>query len=273
MLVAAFSRAYLFPVRIWHAAADVLPDVPSEPVIREGSVVHGRLTHELCEDSSGWQFRPCARLRRSNGRFLVGFGTPFLILFAAVLTWVLHSQVGFANWFIAALCAVTATLVCGGTATLLIGLTMRADYRRHCLLLIPCHRGDLELELSPEPNVENSDLHEGLKWVFLGDAVRQHATIPRDTLAAVQLCPWKLKIGRSEIASAVQGVLVLASADKKYLRLPILLTSDFVGAARLMRRLADTLHVPFLFSADAAGWKEEAARAKTRPALRAGGTT
>ena len=46
------------PAHIRHAAASVLPSVPQEPVTREGSVVHGRLTHELTEDASGWQLRP-----------------------------------------------------------------------------------------------------------------------------------------------------------------------------------------------------------------------
>jgi hypothetical protein len=34
-------------VRVRHAADDVLADVPREPVLWEGSVMHGRLTHEL----------------------------------------------------------------------------------------------------------------------------------------------------------------------------------------------------------------------------------
>jgi hypothetical protein len=50
-----------------------------------------------------------------------------------------------------------------------------------------------------------------------------------------------------------------------------LLTGDVVGAARLMQRLAQMLQVPYLFGADSTGWKEEEARAKRRPPLRAGG--
>jgi hypothetical protein len=54
------------------------------------------------------------------------------------------------------------------------------------------------------------------------------------------------------------------------LRLPITLTSDSAGAARLMQRLAATLEVPYLFAADAAGWQAEEARAAKRPSLRVG---
>ncbi len=66
--------------------------------------------------------------------------------------------------------------------------------------------------------------------------------------------------------------MVLASSDRaEYRRLPILLTGDFAGAARLMQRLARTLQVPYLFCGDAAGWKMEETRAKNRPPLRSGG--
>jgi hypothetical protein len=73
---------------------------------------------------------------------------------------------------------------------------------------------------------------------------------------------------------AVQGLLVLASREEAvYRRLPILLTGDSVGAARLMQRLAYALHVPYLFCADAEGWRAETMRANGRPALRVGGIT
>jgi hypothetical protein len=75
-----------------------------------------------------------------------------------------------------------------------------------------------------------------------------------------------------EYTHAARGVLVLHfAANIAYPRLPILLTSDVRGAARLMQRLALTLCVPYLFHANEAGWQAEAKRAKIRPALRAGG--
>jgi hypothetical protein len=67
-------------------------------------------------------------------------------------------------------------------------------------------------------------------------------------------------------------LLVLQPADgAAYWRVPILLTGDFVGAARLVGQLADVLGVPYVFNADAAGWKAEAARAHSRPPQRVGG--
>jgi hypothetical protein len=263
------------PIRIHHAAPDVLPDVPKEPVVCEGSVVHGRLTHELCETSQGWEFRPAGNGWRNDKRFLLGFGIPFLILFSGALTWVLHSQLNVANWLLAAVCGTVATAVCGGSAFLLIGLLIRSGYRRLSRLTIPRNGNDLEVESAEAPSLEKADLAEGLKWLFIGETRRQRLTIPRELIVAVQLCPWKFVMASSggrESTWAVQGLMVLASSDRAvYHRLPVLLTGDFVGAARLMRILADTLQVPYLFCADAAGWKAEEIRAKNRPPLRIGG--
>ena len=76
-----------------------------------------------------------------------------------------------------------------------------------------------------------------------------------------------------EATWAVQGLLVLASpAETVYHRLPLMLTANFAGAARLMERLAATLGVPYLYDADAAGWQAEARRAKDRPQLKVGGS-
>jgi hypothetical protein len=56
--------------------------------------------------------------------------------------------------------------------------------------------------------------------------------------------------------------------EGSYRRLPILLTSDFAGAAQLMEQLAATLRVPYLYCADADGWRTEARSATKRPPLR-----
>lgn len=264
----------LRPARVRHASPDVLPNVSTEPVSLAGSVVHGRLTHELSEEAQAWQFRPAGHLWRNDKRFLFGFGAPFLLFFAGLLTWVFHTQQNIASWFVSAAYAIAVTALCGGSAFLLIGMMMRSGYRRLCRLSIPRDGSDLELDSPEEPKLEQADLLEGLTWVLLGATKRQRLTIPRALVQAVQLCPWKFVLagsGQRQITWAVQGLIVLASSGTEYRRLPILLTGDCVGAARLMQRLAETLRVPYLFSADAAGWRTETARAKTRPSLRAGG--
>lgn len=155
-------------------------------------------------------------------------------------------------------------------------MVMRSGYRRLARLTIPRNGNELELDSSAEPNLEKADLRQGLEWIFLGETKRQRLTLPRELVGAVQLCPWKFVVASSggrQITWAVQGLLVLASSEEAvYHRLPILLTSDFGGAARLMQRLALTLNVPYLFCADAEGWQAEEIRAKTRPPLRAGGS-
>jgi hypothetical protein len=245
-------------------------------VICEGSVVHRRLTHELYEDVRGWQFRPSERLWRNDKGLLFGFGIPFMVFFVAITTWSLHNLPQVGGWVAAAFWATCLTAICGGLVFLVIALVLRAGYRRLSWLTIPRNGSDLELDSPEEPNPEKVDLGEGLKWVFLGESKRQRLSIPRELVVAVQLCPWKYVVssGEQRTTWAVQGLLVLASSKEAVNhRLPILLTSDFVGAARLMQRLAYALHVPYLFCADADGWRAEVMRAEGRPALRVGGIT
>ena len=269
------TGSIISPARVRHASADVLPDVPREPVIREGSILYGRLTHELCEDPQGWRFRPAAYLWRNDKGFLLGCGIPFMVLFAALATWVLHSQTNIASWPVAAVLGIFATAVCGGPVLAILLIGLRSGYRQLSGLTIPRNGNALELDSPKEPNLEKPDLTESLKWVFLPETKRQRLSIPRELVVAIQLCPWKYVVmhsGSRDMAWAVQGLLVLASSDEAvYHRLPILLTSDFVGAARIMQRLAETLHVPYLFCADAEGWKAEKIRANKRPPLRSGG--
>lgn len=264
-------NAWLRPPRVRHAAADVLPNVPSEPVPREGSVMHGRLTHELIDVGRGaWQFRPAEKLERMDRNFMLGFGIPFLIVFAGLLTWSFHKQNGW-EWTQAAVAAIGVTLLCGGSAFGLIALVMRAGYRRLGRLDIAGDGGDLELDLPQEPDAAQADLAEGLRWIFVGDTKRQRLSIPRRLVAAVQLCPWEFRM-RDSTTWGVQGLLVLTPAtDGRHPRLPIVLTSDCARAARILRQLADVLEVPFLFNADAAGWQAEKERAKSRPPLKCGG--
>lgn len=272
-LAAAFAN--FVPVRVRHAAPDILRDVPREPVICEGSLVRGRLTHKLVRDADAWLFRPAENILRNDLRFLVGFGVPFMATCAGIASWVAHDDLHVGGWPLAVVCGNLAAVVFVVPALFLIGMLMRGGYRQLCRLSIPLSGGDLELDSPEPPDPDKMDLLSGLKWVFQTEAKRHRLTIARELVSAVQVCPWKYVISGqdgTEVTWAVQGLLVLSSAGEAgYYRLPILLTNDFVGASRLMQRLADTLHVPYLYCADAAGWKAESLRAKTRQPLRSGG--
>lgn len=275
IVLAACIYRRVSPVSVQHAPADALPELSREPVIREGSVVYGRATYELAEEPQRWHFRPARRHRRNDLVFLVGFGVPFLTVFAALLSWVLHERMDVGDWHSAILLAVVATLLTGGSALAGIGTLMRAAHRSLGSLSIPRHGADLELQLPAPTHPDQVDLIAGLGRAFVGESNWRHLTIPREQVVAVQLCPWRYALksnNRTTHTWAVQGVLVIeGSGDERYERLPMVLTSDHGAAARLMQRLAATLEVPYLFYADAEGWQAERRAAKTRPPIRSGG--
>ncbi len=249
VLVSA-TRGIVSPARVRHAAPSVLANVTREPVIRRGSVVHGRLTHELIESAHGWQFRPRPDLWRTDKGFLFGFGIPFLVLASGLLSWIIHRYL--ASWPLSIFCTIPAIAVSAGTALVVVSMLMRASYRSLCCLSIPRNGDDLQLDSPEEPDRNDPDLIAGLEWILPGETKNVRLLIPIQRIIAVQLCPWKYAVGGpggKEITWADQGALVLASSpDVPSSCLPILLTSDFVGAARLMQKLADILHVPYLFS-------------------------
>ena len=135
-VLAAAVKMICWPVYVRHAAPDVLPDVPAEPVVCEGSVVMAVSRMNCARTTKAGNF---ARRQTSGNdkRFLLGFGVPFLLLFSGLLTWVLHSQMKVAGWTASAVCGTLATAVCGGTALLLAGMLMRSGYRRLSTLTIP----------------------------------------------------------------------------------------------------------------------------------------
>lgn len=263
---ATFRRMY-----VRHAAADVLANVPREPVIVEGANVHGRLTHEFVETIDGWHFRPASRNWRNDRRFMLSFGMPFLLLAAGLFSWCLHRDGTARSWPMAILAGTFLTVSIGGTVFWVMAVMLRWSYGRLSTLFIT--RGGDWLKFEGPTPVEHD--RDWLKYGFAGNPQRQTLSIPSARLVAVQLCPWKFVMGSTHHRSvtwAVQGLLVLSADElEHYERLPILLSSDATGAARLMRRLADVLSVPYLFHADAAGWQEEEARAATRAPLRSGG--
>jgi hypothetical protein len=263
------------PARVRHAARDVLPLVPREPVVAESTIVQGRLRHELVVGAHAAELRPARRAQLADRLLLYGFGGPFLLGFAALLSWVFHSRMHLFGWPLAIVTGVTLTLLGGLPCFFVIGRLMLGTHRQLARLTAPLNGDALTLEAPPPPDLGSGDPAAGLRWLFGGPEERTRETIPRRAVVAVQLCPWKHVsggAGERSVTWAAQGLLVLADANRSgYRRLPLLATGDFAGAARLMGRLAHALRVPFLFDADAQGWRDEAARAKSRSPLRAGG--
>lgn len=248
---------------------DALGDVPREPVLAENSIVLDQVLQHLVETANGWHFGPAWHYWRIERRFMIGFAVPFSLVFAGVFSWCLH-DVGIARtWTVAILAGTLLTAVSVGSAFGLSWTLQHWQYDRLVSLEIPRGGDLLDLE-RPMPG----DARDPLKYGPLGNPARQQVQLLRSRLIAVQLCPWKFVVDKSRYTGsvkAVQGLLVL-SGDKadQIERVPILLTSETHGAAKLLRRLADVLEVPFLFHAGAAGWQEEESRAKTRLPLSSG---
>jgi hypothetical protein len=181
---------------------------------------------------------------KQDARFFLGFGIPFL----AVMTWSFGSASGLPRG-IAPLLAVAAVLAFS-LLCMVINALLRSGYSGLSRCVVPRDGGDVEIDLGKFDVSDNPNPGE-----------------------ALQACPWKLVIGNQRdqlTAMALQGVVVVRGSEG-FVRLPLMLTGDFRGAARLLRGVAEVLEVPYLFHGDAEGWNQERRRAQCRPRLKAGG--
>ncbi len=252
------------PDRIRHARPEAFPGISDEPVVTVHPTVIGRLSHELVETHHGWEFRGSGQLAQQDVFYFIGFG----VLFLLAMIWPLGSAMGVA-WGIAALLPMTAGL----GFVFIIALALRSGYSALSRCVVPRDGGDVEIDLVKFELSENPNPGEALQVLFGGNAKREIRTIPRVSIAAIQACPWKLVIGdqRDQLTvMALQGVLVVRGSAG-FERLPLMLTGDFRGAARLLQRVAEVLEVPYFFHGDVEGWNEELSRAQSRPRLKAGG--
>lgn len=138
VLALAIDRC-LRPRYIRHAAADVLPRVPSAPVLQEGSVVHLRQPYELTESADGWHYGGRTNLWRQDKVFLYGFGIPFSVIFAALLSWAWHRELNAGGWPLAIVGAVVVTTVCDGLRRFGVLASRHDDARQSSPAVQPGH--------------------------------------------------------------------------------------------------------------------------------------
>lgn len=255
--------AAVAPRRVRHASAATLPEVSREPVVWEGLVVQWRVVQELQATPEGWELRPSRAFWRLHGWFLPVFGVTFCPAFAGLLSYLVRDQWHVPNWPLALLLGGTITALCGGPVFLIVAFHQRYIARRLGRLGAP-HDGELQLELAtavPTTTVSellNSELLNGdVASRPTGKTKRQLLAIPRHRVVAVQVCPCKATLtGRSHrtCTRGLQGLLVLNTLRDGYARVPLLVSMDCLGTARLMQALAERLNVPFLFAGDSAAW-------------------
>lgn len=266
------GQKIIWPAYIQHTSQERRPDLAWAPVVWEGQHVIGRATHELIQDHAGWKYGLSRKMVFGDKLIVFGFGIPFLIAFAALLSWMFYQNERMP--LPTAIASATAiTVFCGVTTFLFIGLLIFGHHGRLCLISIPNSESLVEVEFSPKTNPKTAAITD----LFLGKPERIQLRIRRDQIDAVQLGPWNYVAGDSSEKTrcdAVQGVLVLRDMESdEFQRLPILLTMDYREAAKLMRDLAVALQVPFFFYADAQGWQAELHHSQDRPPLKYGGVS
>jgi hypothetical protein len=266
-------NSILLPKRIRHAPLSSLPGVPTGPVVCEYAAFSGWVRYELESTEGGWELRPSARQWREMRWLWIGFGIFCFLGGMAFLSRIFHDRGEF-GWPGAIVLATIAAYVIVGVTWGLIAEMTRAERRRMTTLTYCEARKELMLETPRFRSSKQDEPAFSGAWTVASEGKRQRLVIPRQLVAAVQLCPWKYRVSsHSEESSswAVQGVLVLKlQPHRGFERVPMLVTNDYVGAARLMQRAAERLDVPFLFCADADGWAAEDARADDRASRKTG---
>lgn len=266
------GQRIIWPAYIQHTSQALRPDLAWAPVVWEGQHVIGRATHELIQDHEGWKYGLSRKMIFGDKLIVFGFGIPFLIAFAAILSWFFHQNNEMP--LPTAIASATAiTVFCGVTTFLFIGLLIFGYHSRLCLISIPNSESLVEVEFSPKTNPKTAAITD----LLLGQPERIQLRIRRDQIDAVQLGPWNYVAGDSSEKTrcdAVQGVLVLRDMESNdFQRLPILLTQNYREAAQRMRDLATILKVPFFFYANAEGWQTELRQSQDRPPLKYGGVS
>ncbi len=273
-VVAVAIRRLFWPLRIRHALPAVLPGVPDEPVLFDGLMVHSHSKLKIVENAEGWDMQPARDRSISDRMILTVIGILAFTACAGTVSGILHDQLN-AKWPAAIAGGAIATLLFAIPMIVCLRILVRLSYRRLCRMSVSRRGDEISLELPEIPETTRKDLGAALRWAFSPEDKRTFVVVPRSSLRAAQLCPCLYATGTprsKEISPAVQGLLVFeGAAPGQYQRLPLLLTSDFDGAARLMQQIAARLGIPYLFSADEQSWQAEKRRAAVRAPLKVGG--
>jgi hypothetical protein len=245
----------LWPQSIRHAADGVLSDVPNEPLIQEGAYMHSKIRYELINNESNIIFRPIPGLAQSQKNA----GNWFLLVFSIIFLPVFSCGLHLSPMQMPPLIAVTATVI---LMSLTIGPLLAMFYfttnlftSQFTTLIVPASGPFAELDVALPLSAPSFKTN------------RQTVSVPRDQIAALQLCPYSFPCGDGRY-DGLQGLLVQKSPNSAgYQRYVLLNCSDKIACSKMMEQLAKYLRVPFLFGADAEGWKEEEKRVKNRPEL------
>jgi hypothetical protein len=260
LLVVAWFATVIGNRPFRHAAAGVLPDVPSNPLNIPGAWSHGRVTHEWMPTAHGGILVP----RRGVTRVASVFIAVWCALTYAVcvtLVWVFVPAATMSN--------IVKILIC--LFVLFPALT---------LAILPIWL--IKWSYNKLPEVQLGGLHRPFEVDNLHKTVQLSGSdggriIPLDQVAALQLCALRQKIGFRQSGSQTDSVelnLVLWSdvatngGKRAYERQNLLIMGFFGQPSRLTElavTLADALGVPLLNHATREHWDVERRAARARP--------
>jgi|GEM_PF-4994489 len=240
------------PRLLRHATAEVLGDVPKDPVPEQH--LHEALRHEWVEENAGGMLRPLAGVQKAWEIRHCCFLTGFWLLLSTVFTVGLLNEPAVPR----AISLVAPALVVGAIMIIMHDVTaamIKFTWDDLITLTIPRNRGPLLLDFSVR--VSKSDLSRYR-------SKRLQIPIPREKVIAIQLCAYFYQ-SFEDSSRGVQGLLVCKEPDNEgYHRHPLLTCTQIEKSAFLLAKIASHLQVPLLFHADEARFLEEEKRARER---------
>lgn len=237
------------PTFVRHATADVLGDIPREPLLEEFRVMQRTLKQELVHLGKDSLFRPNSAMRYSSKQMDLRIRFALWFVCSGVIIAFLLRSPGI-DWpvavFVPPLVSLAViALVEGGSR-----FVRNQELRDMVTLTVP---------RSSQPVILNT---RNRPTATISKARRELIEIAREQVVAVQLCPFICDPGGdSQPLYGVQGLLVVRNLERGgYERYVLLYCADLIDSAIIMEQLADLLQVPYLFMADAEAWKKERLR-------------
>ena len=256
-----------------HATNDVLPEVPREPVLADGTMFFGSPRHRLVQDDGAWRFEPDPERARRQRRIILWLGLPLaLVMEVVTVTGLLPADLGSWRWALHLLIALAVAGVMAFSHLLMTWMTTAME-RQIPTLTIPDGGGDLVFA-RPGPSPLMLKLAKRFRSTVPPPVMADDTVIiPRSAVLAVQLCACRgvIASGRGRSTQEGIGLNLVWRTETAIRRVTLITVSTGQQLAQQAVALADHLAVPLLHHATPEHWATERLRAKHRAPLTSGG--